>query len=68
MESLLTMISGLWSAVNDAIIFDNGFISFSIGQLLIALLLISIVVSFIHIIIRGSGDKTHQEFTIGRKE
>lgn len=68
MESLLTMISGLWSAVNDAIIFDNGNISFSLGQLLIAFFLITIVISFIHIIIKGSGDKTHQEFTIGRKE
>lgn len=68
MESLLTMISGLWTAINNATIFNNGEISFSLGQLLIAFLLITIVVSFIHIIIRGSGDKTHQEFTIGRKE
>ena len=67
MESLITMINGLWTAINNTTIFDNGDISFTIGNLLLAFLIISIVISFIHIIIKGSGDKTHQEFTIGRK-
>lgn len=68
MESIKSMILGLWNGINNAIIFNNGTISFSLGTLLIAFFIISLTVSFIHIIIKGSGDKTHQEFTIGRKE
>lgn len=68
MESIKTMILGLWNIINNTTIFDNGEISFSLGTLILAFFIISITVSFIHIIIKGSGDKTHQEFTVNRKE
>lgn len=68
MQALFIMIQGLWNSLNSTVIYQDDNISFSIGTILICFFVINIVVAFIHIVIKGSGDKTHSEFTVGRKK
>lgn len=57
MTALITMISGLWNGVNSTTIYSDTNITFTIGQLLICIFLITIFCKFIKLIIVGKGDK-----------
>ena len=57
MDILFNTINGFWDGINDIRIFDTNDMYFTIGELLIAMFMITICITFIRIVIKGKGDK-----------